>query len=197
MKKDDFLNSLLARTRENAAQMDADLTARLQVFGAALVCDSSGFTRITREKGILHFLALLMQSYELSIPLIGKHNGVLLKNEADNLIALFNSPTDAARAAIEMQQSHALRNAKVEEDEQFFISIGLDYGAFLRLEDDAFGDTINIAYKLGEDLAKKSEILASRDFVQNLPSEIERTFAGVQEVGHLDAEIYRIEYSCD
>jgi hypothetical protein len=52
------------------------------------VCDSSGFTATTRRRGILHFLGLLIRSYQLTIPLVAAHGGTLIKNEADNLIAI-------------------------------------------------------------------------------------------------------------
>ena len=40
------------------------------------------------------------------------------------------------------------------------VSIGLDYGQILVIkEQDCYGDTVNVAFKLGEDIAQKNEIL--------------------------------------
>lgn len=194
MTKDELFRRLLARTRDNASQIDREITAALETTGAVLVCDSSGFTSTTRHRGILHFLSLLIQSYELSIPLVATHRGTLIKNEADNLIAIFERPEDAIRCAIAMQDAHRRRNAAVEEDERFHVCMGIDYGRYLRLVDDVFGDTVNLAYKLGEDLAGRGEILVTEPVVRAVGDAFHAVALGTSDVGHVPLAVYRVEW---
>jgi class 3 adenylate cyclase len=45
------------------------------------------------------------------------------------------------------------------EDERFHFSYGIGYGEVLDLEDDVFGLEVNLASKLGEDLARPGQVL--------------------------------------
>jgi adenylate cyclase len=192
MTKLEFFSKLLTRHQGNAEEFDRELCAEHETTGTIMVCDSSGFTRITREKGVLHFLALLMQSYKLSIPVVKNMGGVLLKDDADNLIARFESPEVATLCASRLQQLHHERNQSVPIDEHFHICIGIDYGKFIKLDDDCFGDAVNIAYKLGEDVAEKGEILTTHSVASKLSSAIIYTPIGEREIGHVQTMVYRV-----
>lgn len=198
MNRDEFFDALLLRTPENAAAFDREHEARLGTEGSVLVCDSSGFTRITRESGILHFLALLAQSYRLARPIVAEHGGALVKTEADNLIALFSEPAAAVRCALDIQRAHADRNAVVPDAERFELSVGVDHGHYLRLDDDAFGDAINTAYKVGEDLAHAGEILLTDRLVARLggpaamPEGIALEQAGTHDAGRVAITLFRV-----
>ncbi|MGH7539222.1 MAG: adenylate/guanylate cyclase domain-containing protein [Gemmatimonadales bacterium] len=195
MTKDELFRRLLERTRHNAATVDREISAALEVTGAVLVCDSSGFTATTRRRGILHFLSLLIQSYALSIPLVATHRGTLIKNEADNLIAVFDRPDDAVRCAVAMQDAHRRRNATVDdEDERFYVCMGIDYGRYLRLADDVFGDAVNLAYKLGEDLAGRGEILVTEPVARAVGDAARTVALGTAAAGHVPLAVYRLEW---
>ena len=50
------------------------------------------------------------------------------------------------------------------DDEHPLTSIGIDYGRFLYVNtSDCFGDPVNRAYKLGEDIARPEEILVTQE----------------------------------
>jgi class 3 adenylate cyclase len=168
----------------------------LETTGAVLVCDSSGFTATTRRRGILHFLGLLIRSYELTIPLVTEHGGTLIKNEADNLIAIFERPEQAVRCAVAVQDAHRCWNATAEDEaDRFQVCIGVDFGTFLRLSDDVFGDAVNVAYKLGEDLAGRGEILVTEPVARAIQGAFRTVSLGTPEVGHVTIAVYRIESS--
>jgi adenylate cyclase len=173
--------------------VDRDITAALGTMGAVLVCDSSGFTATTRRRGILHFLSLLIRSYELTIPLVARHRGTLIKNEADNLIAIFEGPEDAVRCAVAVQEAHRAWNAAADPDDHFHVCIGVDYGHFLRLSDDVFGDAVNVAYKLGEDLAGRGEIVVTEAIARAVAGSFHTVSLGTPDVGHIALPVYRIE----
>src|SRR5688500_14851594 len=70
--------------------------------GAILVTDLSGFTRITKQHGILHFLSIFRRCQRECVPLIGRYGGTLLKQEADDFIAFFDDAPPALECALHM-----------------------------------------------------------------------------------------------
>jgi class 3 adenylate cyclase len=127
---------------------------------AIFVLDSSGFSRITRLHGVVHFLAMLEKLVRLAGPIIVRHNGRILKTEADNVFAVFGDPQAALAAAVEIQRSLRAANEALPRAQEIYASIGIGYGPVLAIgEDDLFGDEMNLACKLGEDLGRNGEIL--------------------------------------
>lgn len=68
---------------------------------AILVLDMCGFSRITQSHGIIHFLAMIHQMEQAARPAIRGNGGEIIKQEADNLFAVFNSPGQALEAALD------------------------------------------------------------------------------------------------
>lgn len=155
-------------TQSELEAFDKVLWDRLGTDGAVLVTDLSGFTKTTKKHGIVHFLSIFRRFQRSSLPLFNKHGGSLMKQEADDLIGLFERTEDAVAAALDMFQTVWSLNAKCHRDDRIGLSIGIDHGRFLKLADDAFGDPINVAYKLGEDIAKSGEILLSKRAYEGL-----------------------------
>jgi adenylate cyclase len=127
--------------------------------GAVLVTDLSGFTRLTKKHGILHFLSVFRRCEQLCLPLIPRFGGELMKHEADDLIVLFPEAVQAIACGLEMQRATQDVSAGLPPDERVEMCIGVEYGTLLRLTDDAFGDPVNVAFKLGEDVAQNGEVL--------------------------------------
>lgn len=158
---DDLLQAIdqRPRDREGRRAFDEALWAARGVEGSILVTDLSGFTRTTRAHGIVHFLAIFRRAERVCVPIIGEHGGRMIKQEADDLIGAFPTALGALHAAIAMLESIRALNVALAEDEQVGMCIGIEHGRFLQLDDDAFGDPVNIAFKLGEDVAEVGEIL--------------------------------------
>ncbi|MCA9718636.1 MAG: adenylate/guanylate cyclase domain-containing protein [Myxococcales bacterium] len=129
------------------------------VDASILVTDLSGFTRLTRRHGIIHFLAVFRRCQNICLPLITGHGGFTLKQDADDLIALFPDPSSAVAAALGMIKAAHELNTTLDEDDRVGLCIGVEHGRMLRLDDDAFGDPVNVAFKLGEDIAEAGEVL--------------------------------------
>jgi adenylate cyclase len=146
----------------SAKQFDDEIWAKVGAIGAILVTDLSGFTRITKHHGILHFLSIFRRCQRACIPLIAKFEGTLLKQEADDFIAFFPDAPNAVQCAMEMLATTRALNRTLAEEDRLYMCIGVEYGPLLRLTDDAFGDTVNVAFKLGEDLAHPEEILIGK-----------------------------------
>ena len=127
--------------------------------GAVLVTDLSGFTKQTKRHGILHFLHVFRRCELICMPILAEHGGTLMKQEADDLIGFFEEPVSALRAAIAIQEATRILNAGLDEDDRVYVCIGLESGPLIRLDDDAYGDPVNVAFKLGEDVAERGEVL--------------------------------------
>lgn len=126
---------------------------------AILVTDLSGFTKSTKLHGILHFLQIFRRCDVVCQPIIKRHQGWLMKHEADDLIAMFADPVSCLQAAMEMQKASIVDNHSRPGEDKWRMCIGMEFGEVLRLDDDAFGDAVNVAFKLGEDIADPGEIL--------------------------------------
>ncbi|HXJ62993.1 MAG TPA: adenylate/guanylate cyclase domain-containing protein [Actinomycetota bacterium] len=138
----------------------ADIDAKFRRDVAVLVLDACGFSRSVRAKGIVHFLALLERLERLIAPCVEEHHGRILRREADNLYAVFDTADHAVRAAIAIRHDVRAANEALPEDEEVGVSIGVGFGELLLIgPDDAWGEQMNLASKLGEDLADCDEIL--------------------------------------
>src|SRR5437773_8205734 len=82
--------------------LEDELWAKAGRERAVLISDMSGFTRITRARGILHFLALFQQAQHIGEKMFERHGGRFLKTAADNLFALFDTVGAAAACAQSM-----------------------------------------------------------------------------------------------
>ncbi len=138
---------------------DDQVWAARGIEAAILVTDLSGFTKQTKRHGILHFLQVFRRCDLACQPIIDAFHGWMMKHEADDLIVMFDDAASAVRAAMAMQQTSVKDNHGRPEDDHWRVSIGVEFGPMIRLDDDAFGDAVNVAFKLGEDIAGPGEIL--------------------------------------
>lgn len=145
-------------------------------FGAertVLVWDMSGFSVLTRSHGIVHYLSMVRRMQEATRPIVHAHKGAVVKFEADNGFAVFPGPEDGIRAAIAMNEVFELENVSTPDEFDIRVSCGLDHGKIILLDgQDFFGEAVNAASKLGEDIASAGEILVSRAAMDHLPAKI-------------------------
>ena len=118
---------------------------------------------LTERHSIVHFLALIHECRELLAPVVAQGGGSWVKTAADNIYAMFSEPARAIETSIAMQQVLERRNADRQPDEQIGLCVGIGYGEILVIpETDFFGHQLNLAFKLGEDVAERGEILVTR-----------------------------------
>ena len=136
------------------------------------VLDMSGFSRLTRKYGIIHYLSMVRRMQLTTGPIVKSFDGYMIKYEADNCFAVFPAPLNAVNAAIAMQHAFDAANLLTADDLDIRIACGIDYGKILIVgSDDCFGDAVNRASKLGEDVAEAGEILVTQEAMQMIPSE--------------------------
>ena len=127
---------------------------------AVLVLDMSGFSRTTHFYGIIPFLLMIHQMRMICKPCIECKNGKLIKADADNLFCIFDTVDDAVSAIREMNNHLNAANEALSLEHHLDAKFGIGYGDILNIADeDIFGDEVNLASKLGEDIACKGEVL--------------------------------------
>ena len=159
----DLLRRLLREYNEQPdqrARIAAEIERRFRRPLAILVLDSSGFSRSVRTVGIVHYLALLERLAQVAGPCIERSGGRVLHTEADNIFAAFSTATDATQCAASILRELARVNESLPENEQIYVSMGIGYGEVLVVDNETpYGDEMNLACKLGEDLARQEEVL--------------------------------------
>lgn len=145
---------------ERAAEIDREVMQRFGRTVAVLVLDMSGFSSSTSAHGIVHFLSRIQQMHEAVGPAVTGNRGQLIKYEADNAFAVFPSVKDAVEAAFDIHRSLAAMNNVLPDTMHVHVGIGIGVGETLLLDNqDLFGDEVNRACKLGEDIAEANETL--------------------------------------
>ncbi|HEY3473349.1 MAG TPA: adenylate/guanylate cyclase domain-containing protein [Anaerolineales bacterium] len=139
---------------------------------AVFVLDMSGFSLLTRKYGIIHYLSMVRRMQMTTEPIVRSYGGFMIKYEADNCFAVFPDPLSAVNAAIAMQHAFHTENLLTPDDLDIHISCGIDYGKILIIgREDCFGDPVNRASKIGENLAAAGEILITKEAMQRIPEE--------------------------
>jgi class 3 adenylate cyclase len=137
---------------------------------AVFVLDMSGFSMLTRKYGIVHYLSMVKRMQLTTEPIVKSYGGSMIKYEADNCFATFPDSLSAVNAAIAMQHAFEASNLMTSDDLDIYISCGIDYGKILVINgEDCFGDAVNRASKLGEDLAGAREILVTKEAMETIP----------------------------
>lgn len=187
-----FFSLLHRRSRRNAAEIDRRIDARAGREVAVLMSDSSGFTRRSHEQGVVSFLAAMVKCYRTVLPLLRRRGGQVISFKADNILCLFDRAEDAVRAAVEVQRAVRKRNAGLRVAEKFNLCIGIDCGRAIRLSDDVYGPCVNVASKLGEDMADKDEILITGEVARRVKGRFRCVYARTADIGRRNFELYRV-----
>jgi len=176
---------------ESLAEIDGEIWRRFGHTRAVLVLDMCGFSRLTMRYGITHFLAMIRRLQTLVRPVIAEGGGRLVKTEADNVFATFDDVPPALATARAIQRSLDAANTYLPEDWDLHAGIGIGYGPILLIgEEDLFGSEMNVASKLGEDVAARGEILLSSAARERVASEFDATEIAV-ELSGLTLRAYR------
>jgi formylglycine-generating enzyme required for sulfatase activity/class 3 adenylate cyclase len=128
---------------------------------AAIVAgDISGYSRLMQldEEGTHNRVKRIER--DLIGPTITEHHGTLVKTTGDGFIAIFDSPVEAVRCSIVIQQNLVGRNASRPRDSWIEYRIGVNLGDVIIETDDIYGDGVNIASRL-ESIADPGQVYIS------------------------------------
>ena len=160
----DYLRELLSRNIHPLERQD-DIWQRFGRTVSVMMLDCSGFSRTTQQHGIVHFLTQLMQMREIIGGVCNKSDCHALRFEADNVYAAFDHPDEAIKTAFNIHEAIKYEQLMLDHWEPFRVCIGIGYGELLWSEtlEGYFGEEINLASKLGEDMAAGGETLISEN----------------------------------
>jgi len=139
---------------------------------AAIVAgDISGYSRLMQldEEGTHARVRRLER--DLIEPTIREHHGRLIKTTGDGFIAIFDSPVEAVRCGIVIQQNMIGRNTALSKAQWIEYRIGINLGDVIIDTDDVFGDGVNVAARL-EGLADPGEVFISGGIYEQIKHKI-------------------------
>src|SRR3982074_593059 len=128
---------------------------------AAIVAgDIAGYSRLMQidEEGTHTSVKRIER--ELIEPSITEHHGRLVKTTGDGFLAIFDSPVEAVRCGIVIQQNMVGRNASLPKHHWIEYRIGVNLGDVIIEADDIYGDGVNFATRL-EGIADPGEVFIS------------------------------------
>lgn len=167
-----LLNFSQAEDLEVRKRIETELWQEYGMERAVFILDMSGFSMLTRKYGIVHYLSMVKRMQKTTEPIVKSYGGSMIKYEADNCFAIFPDPLAAVNAALAMQHAFEASNLMTSDDLDIYISCGIDYGKILVIQgEDCFGDAVNRASKLGEDVASAREVLITKDAMDLIPAE--------------------------
>lgn len=180
---------------ERIAAIDAKIKETFSETHAVLVMDMSGFSRLTLKYGIIHFLAMIHRMNEIARPIIEEHGGEVVKFEADNAFAVFREVGQAVEAAIDILKGLSAANTMLPEEFDMYGKFGIGYGEVLMLEDeDLYGAEVNLASKLGEDLAERGEVLLTEEAFKHIAQEDGEYEEQLMKISGLELLVHKVKY---
>jgi class 3 adenylate cyclase len=144
----------------------ADMDAKYLYRKAILTLDLTGFTVSSLGSRQMHGLLRVLDAQKVCVPVLREHNATLVRAFADDLVALFDDPSQALDAAFELHHRIGIFNESgYAASQPALCCIGLGYGEVYRIGPNlAMGDEMNRASKLGEDTARGAETLVTGSF---------------------------------
>jgi len=146
---------------------------------AILAADIAGYSRLVGadEEGTIARVKRYRR--EIIEPTLAEHNGTIVKNTGDGFLAMFDSPVEAVRCAIVIQQSMAARNTAIAREQWIQFRIGVNLGDVIVDSDDIYGEGVNIAARL-ENIAEPGGVNISGGVYEQIKNKL---VVGYQSLG--------------
>jgi class 3 adenylate cyclase len=115
---------------------------------AVLFSDIQDYSSKSQELSPLEITTLLQEYEGILLPIVGAHEGALVKRMGDGHLFLFSEPLFAVLAAIRVQKALRRFNRFRPEKMRVVVRIGIHWGDVVEKGGDALGNTVNIASRL-------------------------------------------------
>ncbi|MFK4600784.1 SUMF1/EgtB/PvdO family nonheme iron enzyme [Bradyrhizobium diazoefficiens] len=127
---------------------------------AIIVGDIASYSRLMQADEEGTHVRVKRIERDLIEPSIVEHHGSLVKTTGDGFIAIFDSPVEAVRCSIVIQQNLIGRNASLPKHSRIEYRIGVNLGDVIIEPDDVYGDGVNIATRI-EGIAEPGQVYIS------------------------------------
>jgi len=163
------------------------MTKEKRQLAAIMFTDMVGYTAYMSKDRQLA-LQLLEKNRQLHRPIIKKHNGRLIKEIGDGILASFPTASEAVFCASELQLA-------LSGDPQLSIRIAIHLGEIVFTEGDVFGDGVNIASRIESITPPRAIFISDAVYreIRNI-NEIETCYQGENNFKNADlpTKIYAI-----
>ena len=166
-------NNLMSQNRQLAAIMFTDIVGYTALMG----------------KDEQRAFEILKKNRQIQRPLIEHHNGKLLKEMGDGILASFHTVSDAVYCALEIQN-------RTKKEGDFQLRIGIHLGEVVFEKNDVFGDGVNIASRI-QSIAPEGETVVSESVYRNIANKkgLQVEFLREEMLKNVDTpiKIYRVK----
>jgi adenylate cyclase len=138
-----------------AALEHAGLYERTEQEPAMCFLDVTGYTQLTQERGDAAAAAIVERLNHIVQRIAVQHGGRPVKWLGDGVMLYFPEPYRAVRAALEMVAELGVAGLPPAH-------VGLDSGPIIVQQGDYYGQTVNLAARIGE-YARPGEVLVTRE----------------------------------
>jgi class 3 adenylate cyclase len=132
---------------------------------AVLFADVTGSTRLYETAGDAAAMQAIRNCLNTLRETADSSAGRVVKTLGDAVLVLFASPTDAAIAATKMHL--AMEAMAPLGGIRFGVRIAFQWGPVIQEQNDVFGDTVNLAFRIGEQ-ARAGQILTTAETAARL-----------------------------
>jgi class 3 adenylate cyclase len=132
---------------------------------AVLFADVAGSTRLYETLGDAEALSTIGRCIALVRSVCEGHGGRLIKTIGDEAMVMFPEADQAAEAAAEMQAR--ISGQPLSDRVRIAIRVGFNFGPAIEVENDVFGDSVNVAARM-VGFAKAEQVILSAQTVAAL-----------------------------
>ena len=133
--------------------------------------DICGYTQYIDKRGDIQGRTLLVIHNRIVLPVIDQHQGKVIEIIGDGVMASFENPIAAVKAAVAIQEALLNHNMKTDVEDNIHVKIGINSGNVLVDESANYqgmtGDVANVAARI-QAYAKKNQILISESAYEKI-----------------------------
>lgn len=157
---------------------------------AILAADVVGFSRLMGADEANTLAALNGHRQQLIDVKIAEHKGRVFKLAGDGMLVEFASVVGAVACATDIQREMRRRNLDVPSERRIEFRIGVNLGDVLAVENDVFGDGVNVAARI-ESLALPGSVAVSGTVRDHVGNKLELSFRdrGEQMLKNIDRPV--------
>lgn len=139
---------LAATPRLPVGPGEANLPKLERRWGAVLTADVVEYSRLTILDPEWAYFLYKSHRHELLDPKLREYKARFFKSTGDGIMAEFETPLDAARCAVDVQNGMIERCRSTAKDSQVVFRMGLSCGPIMADLEDIYGHDINVAARL-------------------------------------------------
>lgn len=110
--------------------------------------DIYGFTQMSEFEGRKRLVEIVSGLHTLIEAVVREFDGKVIKSIGDSLMVIFDSPTAAVLAAVEIQKRNKRRNSILAQGERVEIRVGINTGEVTEIDNDVYGEAVNVASRV-------------------------------------------------